>query len=250
MMPDLNDGQRADLRTLGQRHTGELSGDVPAAYREALAHSEATLPPLDVQALRDRAAALDPRDGPRAQDRRRWGWLAAPLALAAAALLFVWPTTPDVRSKGEGAPAVCVDCAPGSLEGWVQQRGETAAITAGTVVRPGDGVRFAVPAAGWHSVVVVNVDGTGQHTRFWPASATDGPVPLDQAGPTLLDGSVTLDAAPGPEAFVAVFDAPSVAAAEARVAAAWADGGLAGIRRAAAADDLSVLVLTKEPGTP
>jgi hypothetical protein len=251
MTPDLNEGQRADLLTLGRRHAGELPGAVPDAYADAVSRSAAALPPLDVGALRARADTLDPREGPRAQSGRRWAWLAVPAALAAAALLFVAPTTPDVRTKGGPPAAACSGCAPGTLDGWVQQGGAAAApIGPGTVVRAGDAVRFAVPAAGWHSVVLLNVDGTGRQTRFWPADAAAGPVPLDQAGPTLLEGSVTLDAAPGPEVFIAVFDAPDVPAAEARVAAAWGAGGLAGLRAAAAADDLAVVVLDKATGVP
>jgi hypothetical protein len=71
-------------------------------------------------------------------------------------------------------------------------------------------------------------------------------VALAQGAPTLLEGSVRLDDASGPEAFVAVFDAEDVSAARGRVDAAWADGGLAGLEQAAQADDIALLILPKE----
>ena len=249
MMPDLNDGQRADLLTLGRRHTGELDGPIPAAYPQAVDRSERVLPPLDIDALRDRAEALDARGGPRAQTRRRWGWVALPLSLAAVALLFLRAPEPDIRSKGGGTVAACEGCTPGALEGWVQRDGRATPLSADTPVRPGDALRFAVPRSGRSSVVVFNVDGTGKRTRFWPATDGAAPVPLAGGAPTLLDGSIRLDDAAGPEAFIAIFDAADVAEARVRLDAAWAEGGLDGLREAARADDVALLVLDKEPGT-
>jgi hypothetical protein len=246
MMPDLNDGERADLLTLGRRHTGELDGEVPAVFAQRIARSEAALPALDIGALRDRAEALDERGGPRAQGRRPWAWMALPLAAAATAVLFLQPATPDTREKGGGVVSACEGCSPGALDGWVRRDGEALPIRADTVVRPGDAVRFAIPDSGRSSVVVFNVDGTGTPTRFWPAAVGAPPVPLAHGAPTLLEGSVRLDDAAGPEAFVAVFDAPDVAGARGRLDAAWADGGLAGLERAAQGDDIALIVLSKE----
>ncbi len=253
----VNEGERPDLLTLGRQATGELPGPVPADYDAALADARASLPPLDVPALRDRAATLDPREDAANARRggRGWLWLGAPLALAAAGLLAVRADlAPAIRTKGFPGPVIgagCDDCLPGAVEGWVLQGDTVSAIDADTVVAPGDRVRLAIPETGRATVVVLNVDGTGHQQVFWPATPDAPPVPLAAEGPTLLTDSVELDDAPGPEAFVAVFDVEEVDAAADAVADAWAGGGLAALRTLAdTREDVALMVLPKVHGAP
>jgi hypothetical protein len=244
---EVNDGRRPDLLTLGLRATGELEreGDVPDEFRDALAQARLRTPPLDIGGLRDRARAVDPR--PQSANRRRWGvWVGAPIALAAAAMVALLVPTDGIRGKGGGGPEV--GGSPATLQAWVRRGNVSVEVGHDTVVHPGDRLRFAVHPNQWQSVVVINVDGTGAHTVFWPEEPADGPLRLLTDGPTLLDDSIELNNSAGPEAFVAVFDATDVETAEDRIMRAWLDDGLTGLEDLSLeAPDVALIIITKDP---
>jgi len=100
----------------------------------------------------------------------------------------------------------------------------------GRALGEGDVVGFGITTAGHDSVVLVSIDGTGQLAWFFPQAVGGAPVPLETEGVVALPQSITLDGAPGPEVFVAVFDqTPAEAAAE--VERAYAEGGHEGLVR-------------------
>jgi hypothetical protein len=97
----------------------------------------------------------------------------------------------------------------------------------GDQVAPGDELRFR-PLPVWREgrfIQVGSVDGTGRYTPFYPAApgAPSLPLPGDSAA---LEGSIRLDAAPGPErVFVVVSAAPLSETAVAEAAEAQATAG-------------------------
>jgi hypothetical protein len=233
-LPPDNDGGRPSRLQLDRYLAGELEGpdrDRVAAYVEhdprgrahaaEIAQAREATPPLDLDALRARAARPDePTALPRpANTPFPRNWLAA-IALAAAALLAVlaWPRDPVVQFKGDV-----------ELSTWELRDGSLVPYEGGAKGR-GDTLGFRVRPAAHRSAVVLSVDGAGAVTVFWPETG-DAPLPLVPAadGVATLPGSVVLDGAPGPEVFVAVFD---VSVTEARTGAedAWRTGGAAGVR--------------------
>jgi hypothetical protein len=72
-------------------------------------------------------------------------------------------------------------------------------IEPGTVLRPGDLLRFGVVAPGARYAFVASVDEAGRFSRYYPAGATAS-APLDGGGALqLLPGSVELDETTGRE---------------------------------------------------
>lgn len=229
-------GSRPSRLELDARFVGERHGPVPAHHQAEIDAARQVVPPLDIVALRARAAELSPRAQVVPLRRRPSAWasvLGATLALAATLLLWVQPTPSTVeRIKGEALPPQL---------GWmVLHDGEVQLGDAGTPVEAGDQLQFTW-AGDAHTIVLMGIDGTGSLTVHWPEHG-DRPVPLDPDGSELLDGSLLLDDAPGPEAFVAVFDAPSVSEARGRVAGVPIEALPAHFNHQ---DDVAVIVLTK-----
>jgi len=94
-------------------------------------------------------------------------------------------------------------------------------------VRPGDELRF-VPhpvAADAGYVQVASIDGTGRYAPFYPPAGQGQSVPLPPSGQP-LDGSIRLDAAPGPERLFFVFSPRPLPVAAVQQAAQARLGGL------------------------
>lgn len=127
---------------------------------------------------------------------RRW-LLGSAAASACAVLLTVltWHTTDEVRLKGGTEFGV-----------YVKRAGEDAPrpLAPGAKVRAGDVLRFHYrpPREGW--LLLVSMDGKGQLTVFHPYQ---GSAAARVAGGTLsvLEESIELDEAPGPERLAAIF---------------------------------------------
>ena len=205
----INDGTRPSLLDLDRRLVGEQSGDIPEAHRIATEAAAQDVPPLDIAALRSRARVTDrPVRRPK-----RWlfAGLVAASTMAAAGALVVQPmgtptAEPMVRAKG------------GAQLGWMVLRDDGVQMgSADQTVAAGDRIQFTWAGNDVSSAVVIGVDGTGTSTVLWPADGGDVPVPLHGAS-GMLDGSVKLDDAPGPERFFIVFNAASVSEANKRVA--------------------------------
>jgi hypothetical protein len=153
-----------------------------------------------------RQFAEDPLVPLRAADVRarvRRGRLAAPLwsgmlaAAAAAAMLLLFvrerpPAAPSLRSKGRGALELVVRRSDGRVE----------PVAAGTLLHAGEAVRFIVSTDEGGYLAIVGADARQAVTAYQPASGAARPI---GAGPRqLIDGSVVLDDAAGPERMVAV----------------------------------------------
>ncbi len=245
-----NDGTRPSLLELGRYASGELSeaeraevearmDDRARAWLDEVERARNALPAVDPGALRARAAIREAPSLPRAANTVKWFGAAALLAAVFLGLVLgLSPRDPTVDpdyvgARGAEAPLRVHVFRDGALRPW-----------SGDPVGEGDRLGFEVVATGHRGVVLLSVDGAGQVTVFWPASG-DRPEPLGGEGPVRLPGSVTLDGAPGPEVFVAVYDrSPSEAASEAR--RRWQSGGPEALSEwAARADDVAAVVMER-----
>ena len=230
--------------------TGELSDDEAAAleallddrarkHLDAIANVEVR--PLDVAAIRARAAALPDADehdvyglfGPRQPEAQvvqeppsmpvpanRWRWI-GPLVGVLAAAVVLFAALPRAETVGHqfknGEALVLLLAKDGALHPYVPTQ----------AVGEGDVMGVQVGAGRYESVVVMSVDGTGAVSLFFPEAGPD-PLPLDGEGLITLEGTVVLDDAPGPELFVAVYDTPVHEALD-RVREAFANRGHEGL---------------------
>lgn len=170
----------------------------------------------------------------------------AALAAGAAALvltLLMLPSPPDAdpnRVKG------ITDLSAGLL-----RDGEVSQIEEGTVLRPGDEIQFRVDMGEHDHLVVVGLDGTGTVSVYQPRDGGSS-LPVEPGAGRTIDGAFRLDAAPGPEVYVAFFtDEPIESRLAAQVVERWAaDGGVATVLERAEAGALGgaveVLALDKE----
>jgi hypothetical protein len=158
-----------------------------------------------------------------ANDARGFRWLRPllGLALVAAVLLAVGPRL----LSADDAPRLSSPMIKaGEALTLYQLTGE--ALTPyqpGTALGAGDVVGIRVRHQDHRGVVVLSVDGNGTVSTFWP-EAGERPEPLPFDGEVPLPGTVILDGAPGPEVFVAVFDAP-VSEARAELERRYREGG-------------------------
>ena len=144
----------------------------------------------------------------------RWALAAAPLAAAAAAVLFLLGRPPPdyVGAKGgEFSLAVFVHASDGAR-----------AAADGAVVPASAAVRFQVRPARPCRLWVVSVDAAGQVSRLFPAS---GDAPGRIAEPGALPGGAVLDGRAGPERIFAVCSPAPLALADVERAAREAAGG-------------------------
>jgi len=129
---------------------------------------------------------------------RRW-MLGSALASACAVLLAVlmtWHGTDEVRLKGGTELGV-----------YVMRAGEAEPLrlASGATVRAGEVLRFHYrpPGDGW--LLLVSIDGTGQLTVFHPYQGTAA-APVAGGTLSVLEESIALDEAQGPERLAAIFD--------------------------------------------
>jgi anti-sigma factor RsiW len=228
MIPSPNPGNRPSRLTLARYQTGEIVGperlEIEAwldehpdgrAYLAELDALSGSLAPVDLAELRARADRID-IDAPPA-NRTLWAvGSTVMLVLAAAVALFVIGpsfTTEDngIRQRGD------VDLQLFTLSG------DRLVPHAGSALGEGDVVGFRVLPGSHESVAVLSVDGVGVVSVLYPEDQDDPA--LDGDGqPVELPGSWTLDGAPGPEVFVAVFDMPS-STAQTEIEHLWQSGG-------------------------
>lgn len=160
--------------------------------------------------------------------------LAAVAAVAAVALVWfagraitapgIAPRAPMIAAKGDPALHVMARQHTGGEDHVFE-------VQDGAALRPGDAIRFAIDADGGY-LLVVSVDGAGQLSVYHPYGG-DRSAPLDAPGHrAVLDGSIVLDDAPGPERIWAVISDRPIAVAELRAQlAAIQAGGPSAIRR-------------------
>ncbi|MEL6342530.1 MAG: hypothetical protein AAFV53_05315 [Myxococcota bacterium] len=243
----INDGTRPSRLELDARAANERPGDVPDAYRAELEAARAHTPPFDFEILTKRAvriAEADTRAPAPGVGRRapRWSWLSLMLIPAVAALALL-ALTPDLfRPQGTRIRGGAY------LETFVLQDGAPLPWTPGLVLSPGDRVQFAVDAQGHgDALVLLNIDGEGTLTVFWPSTG-EAPAPLRSATDlVLLEDSIALDDARGPETFIAVVDAQNVSETVALIREVYDEGDLTGLQELDESDPaISVVIISKE----
>lgn len=223
----VNDGSRPSRLALARAATGELPpvpGPEAERYAAELDAARAELAPFDATILRAAAARVEserPRVAPRPWYRRLWVW---PVLALAAALLVVLPRGPTNRPKGS------VD-----LDFLVLRDGQVQPGQPGGTYRAGDRLQFTYRADGLDSLVLLSIDGEGTLTVFYP-SAGEEPAAVVPGDRHVLEGSIELDDAPGPEVFVAIFGPSSVSEAEELALEAYRSGGADGLEALAKAD--------------
>jgi hypothetical protein len=247
----INPGTRPSRLALARHATGEapLPSPDPTTQRwlAGLAAERARMEPFDFEVLRARAARL--ADEPPARREAaappwyRRVWLAVPLlAFAAAAVIAV--RAPDG------------DCGPGDLpcnriKGdvdlgfFVLRDGRVYPGDPGERLRAGDRVQFTYRAP-YASVVLLSVDGLGRLTVYYPEAGERG-VAIVPGERHVLDGSILLDDAPGPEVFLAFFgEAWTVSRARDTVEDTLGSEGVAGLAALAEDPTIAALPLEKE----
>ena len=214
---DINDGSRPSLLDRGRALTQETEAPVDPEYSAQVQHASEGLEAFDWEILKKRAARLE-------QDQKAWSepapkrawwkamWLVPALAMAAAALIWVSPE-PTTRAKGDVQLEFMV------LDGDTIRPG-----VEGESLGAGDQIQFTYIAPGLDTLVLLSVDGEGTVTVFQP-QVGDEPVAIVPGEKHVLDGSIILDDAPGPEVFVAVFGAADTFEAVLLARDAWEAGG-------------------------
>ena len=178
------------------------------------------------RALWTRIAAAAQERGQRAGRSRLAGLrltvLPALVLGVAAVALWVGVRHPDSRPGGYVAPK---GRAP--VEIVCRRAGAVFVLAPGDEVAPGDELRFR-PLPIWSDarfIQIGSVDGTGRYAHFYPSAAGAPSLSLPSSG-AALEGSIRLDAAPGPERlFVVLSAAPLAETAVRQVAEANAAAG-------------------------
>ena len=223
------------------------SGELPRAHDERLAAFEREvaaepLPAFDFAALRAASHRVEEPPAERPPDKAPWwrGVFAVLVPLTVAALAMVAIRSPEPGTHGTKGHA--------DLDFFVDKDGEVRPGVDGETLAPGDRVQFSYRADGLDSLVIVNVDGTGTITVFFPEDEQGPPGEVIPGGRQLLDFSVALDDAPGPEVFVGVFGVGSVGEAVDLVELSFEGGGHAALLELPLTDDaVDVVRVEKSP---
>ena len=236
---DINDGRRPSHLELARRATGETTGEIPDDFRAALDSAKARVRPFDWEVLSKHAARIEDEPVAARARPRPWLWALFPTLVAAVALLVLVPTQQS-RTRMKGGAFLIP-----SVTYHVMRGEQVFAQDALPSLRAGDRVLFTVDPAGHDAMVLLSVDGTGHWTTYYPAT---GSTPARVAKhPQELPESIQLDAAPGPEVFVAFFGVTTVEEAMKMAEAAYRNGGVPGLQDLARErDDIEVSVIRKE----
>ncbi len=243
---DVNDGSRPSALELARQATGEaprVESEALAAFEEKLATARKSLPDFDYQVLRAASHRVveETAEVPRAARRPWWRqWFVAPAMVAALGVLLVLPSSivdsPGVRDKGGQT----------DLGYYLWRSGRVLPGIPNQPLKAGDRVQFTYRADHHDTMVLIGVDGDGVTTVFYPEDG-DEPVRVLPTGRRVLEGSIKLDDAPGPESFVAVFGPGSVEAAMELVSQTYETGGHEALHALAEEDPaVSVLMVRKK----
>lgn len=247
---EINEGDRPSRLELARQLTGELER-VPSPALDALQAQvdQPGLAPFDWEILSSAAHREAQDQAPPVQDapkRSLWRWigLLTPAALVLGALVLALPQpatldiVPMVDRPGLKGPEVDLD--------FLVAEGERfrPGIPGETLVA-GDRIQLSYKAAGLNNLVLVGVDGTGEISVYYPAQG-DVPEPIIPGERHMLEGSLILDSAPGPEVFVAAFGAGSVAEVQEFVTDTFASGGHDGVQALDSVFGVDTLRVEKE----
>jgi len=252
-----NEGNRPSRLQLDRYATGELGDSERAAieawlvdHPEGRAHlaeveaARAKVRPFDASRIRRSALQVLPEAPAIPTPANRpfpWRVVVGVAVVLAAMLLLVPrllgdrvddPESHDIRFRGAGVLTLHVLDGT-SLVPWT-----------GDALGEGATVGFRVAPGEHERVVLLSVDGAGTVTVFYPLPG-EAPEPLPSGvADVSLPLTVTLDAAPGPEVFVAAFDADPLAVTAA-VRAAWQSGGAPAVAEWAKAHDADAVAVEK-----
>lgn len=176
-----------------------------ALERQQQAFLQTARPEVVSAQILERLDAEPERPAALAWWRRPW----LPAMAAAAALFAVAPsmmgpdTTPTTREKGGGVGLVM----------FVKDAHGIRRADDGERLREGDQVQFRYAASGLGHLFVVSVDSRGVVAPLYPEDPTQS-IDVEAEGTHVLEGSVILDDAVGPERFFALFSETPVRFAE------------------------------------
>jgi hypothetical protein len=218
---DMPGEQQVDLwaHARGCEHCQQVLDGLDQAQQQAL-----ELDPFDqaYPRLAARVAELPARDpavhsrptSPARAALRRWlalardprTWAAVAVATAALALALVLDRGPQPADPARDDELSAAVRAKGkvALDLFALEDGAVTEAEPGTALRPGDRIQFTYTSAGLDHVIVLGADGEGVLTRYYPDRGADSQ-PIAPGTRMVLEDSIVLDAAPGPEVFVAVF---------------------------------------------
>jgi hypothetical protein len=235
----INDGSRPSALRIAQHQTGELplsaeELDKAGPTLAALEAEKERVPAFDWTLLSAAAHRLEEPRTPVAAPRRSWLWGLFPALAMVLALVFLRFPGEGNRLKGE------VD-----LGFYLLREGQVLPGDPDGPVRADDRIQFTYHAATYDRLVLLSLDGRGQLTVFYPETG-EQPQPVIPGETHVLEGSIRLDDAPGPETFVAFYGVDSVSEARERALAAWKEEGIAGLRALAEeSPDVALLVLER-----
>ena len=220
------------LSQLRGLHLGELDDPQLRARAEACPHCTARLASMEAQkrafleqtdVLAESQAILNALERPdpdlhpklglgRARVRR---WLAAllkpqvlaPLATVAVVLVVALPRLPIERLPRNRTKGIIDVRRPGprvALKMYVKDQRGYHTGHSGEVLHEGDQIQFRYSAAGHRFLFIASLDGRGTLTPLYPDTPTQS-VPVLPQGLHVLEGSVILDDAVGPERIFAFF---------------------------------------------
>jgi hypothetical protein len=211
-----------------------LNGDEPPAHVAKCAHCREAVEQLRAEATRFASHVL-PRTLPAVEARlapRRMAWWRAAACAAVAAAVLMWLATrhdlppagqPVIAAKGEPALHLVARRTVGGQD-------RVFGVEPGTELAAGDAVRIVLDGAAGHHLLVISVDRAGQISVYYPYGG-EASAQIEPRDHVVLDGSIVLDDAPGPERIWAVVSHRVVTVAELRQQlAAIAAGGAAAIR--------------------
>ncbi len=142
-----------------------------------------------------------PRDSP-------WRRLLTPAVWvpSLAGLVFAVALAPSLLQRLSGSdrePQYSIKGGP-AFHVFAKRQGRVLAVKDGASLAPGDEIRFTVEPAGAAYLMIASIDGAGNATVYVPYGGSES-LRLDRANRGELPGSITLDAAPGPERVFALF---------------------------------------------
>jgi hypothetical protein len=231
---EINEGDRPSRLELARQLTGELERvDSPALDALQADVERPGLAPFDWEILssaahRETEDEARPAAAPPTRSFWRWVGFLTPAALVLGALVLALPQpatleiVPMVDRPGLKGPEVDLDFLV--AEGERFRPG-----IPGETLAAGDRIQLSYKTAGLNNLVLVGVDGTGEISVYYPAQG-DVPEPIIPGERHMLDGSLILDGAPGPEVFVAAFGAGSVAEVEEFVTDTFVSSGHDGLQ--------------------
>jgi len=235
-------------------HSGELDGverQAVAAHARQCEHCQAVLDGLEaararqleeapfdevfptleerLEALPERGAEIASGGTTREWLGYQWGRLTvalarpalgytalAAVAAAAVVLAVVQPWRAPVEPDEGVAPGTRIKGAV-ALDLYALQGGDVVEAEPGVVLRPGDRIQFTYTSGPLDHLIVLGVDGRGTLSRYYPDHGA-GSLAVTPGARMVLEDSLVLDDAPGPEVFVAIFSDDPLQVAEVEVA--------------------------------